>query len=249
MTDTGPDVPESAWGDWRRRWRDPITLFTLFLVVVGALQWRTLEKTDETLKVQQRAWLTPIAATLLSPPEKDAGINFLILFTNSGREPATGVKVKIKNSTIDSYDARFTNMPDIVVPKNDACDSFESDPGRSVIPPTPIGTGVGITENSIHGEPRLVADDRIVNGAKFYVVTGCAAYSTQEKTRHSSFCYVLYSEIPKSPANQQPAQPQSSGPVQPLPSPLPTLSAGTASPIPQARAFSFQSCAAGFDAS
>ena len=53
------------WEWLQRWWRDPITLFTLLLVIVGALQWRTLQKTDETLRLQQRAWLTPVAANLV----------------------------------------------------------------------------------------------------------------------------------------------------------------------------------------
>ena len=147
------------------------------------------------------------------------------MFANSGREPATGVKLAIKNSTIDSFDARFANMADIQVPTNDTCEGLMPDPGRTVIPPLTFG-GVSITENSIHGDPRLVADDRIIKGEKFYVVRGCAAYLTQGKVRHSSFCYVLYSEIPQPTPEQKAAQP----PQQP------------------ARAYQMQSCAAGFDA-
>jgi hypothetical protein len=55
---------------------------------------------------------------------------------------------------------------------------------------------MGIVENSIHGDPRFVADDRILRGDKFLAIRGCAAYLTQQKIRHSSFCYILYTEIP-----------------------------------------------------
>jgi hypothetical protein len=216
----------SPWIDWRRRWRDPITLFTLFLVVVGALQWFTLEKTDETLKLQQRAWLTPLTASLFKNPEKDAGISFFVLFNNSGREPATGVRLRIRNSTIDSYDGRFVNMVDIVLSKNDTCEGLLPDPGRSVVAPTTMGTGIGISENSIHGDPRFVADDRILRGERFYVVMGCAAYLTQQKVRYSSFCYILYSEIPAQTPEQKAAQP----------------------PQVPSRTFQLANCAAGFDA-
>jgi hypothetical protein len=215
---TSSGNPNGAWKEWKNRWRDPITLFTLLLVVVGGLQYCTLEKTDDTLKLQQRAWLAPIGANLTKNPEKDGGIAFAVLFTNSGREPATGVKVQIKNSAIDSYDPKFTNMADINVPKNDTCDGLMPDPGRTVIPPTGIGIGFGVTENSIHGDPRFVADERIINGSKFYVVRGCAAYLTQNRVRYSSFCYILQSEMPA-----QPAQPAS-------------------------RIFGLTPCAAGFDA-
>lgn len=46
----------TAWKEWADRWRrDPLTIFTFLLVVVGAFQWHTLEKTDETAKAAQRA--------------------------------------------------------------------------------------------------------------------------------------------------------------------------------------------------
>ena len=48
--------PLSAWqearGEWIRRWRDPITLFTLLLVIVGGVQWCTLHDTDTSIRGQ-----------------------------------------------------------------------------------------------------------------------------------------------------------------------------------------------------
>jgi hypothetical protein len=38
---------------------DKATQFTAILAVVGVLQWQTLEKTDQTLKLQSRAWIAP----------------------------------------------------------------------------------------------------------------------------------------------------------------------------------------------
>ena len=123
------------------------------------------------------------------------------------------------------FDGRFANLADIQVPTNDTCEGLVPDPGRTVIPPLSFG-GVGISENSIHGEPRLVADDRIVKGEKFYVVRGCAAYSTQEKVRNSSFVTFCILRIPTQTPEQKAVQP----PQQPT------------------RVFQLQSCAAGFDA-
>jgi hypothetical protein len=89
------DTVHSPWKEWRRKWRDPITLFTLLLVIVGALQWCTLQNTDETLRLQQRAWLSPTGAKLFGIPTKDEAINFRLALVNSGREPASGVYTKL----------------------------------------------------------------------------------------------------------------------------------------------------------
>ena len=168
-------------------------LATALIGFVAILQWLTFEKTDETLKIQQRAWVSPIGAGLrINPPIKDDGISFALSFLNSGREPATGIKIKIENSTIDSYDPKFTDVSTITVPTNHSCVGLLPDVGRAIIPPT--GNALAqISQNSIHGDPRMVTDDRIISGAKFYVVQGCAAYWTQNKIRHSSFCYILES--------------------------------------------------------
>jgi hypothetical protein len=85
---TEDTVFHSPWKEWRRKWRDPITLFTLLLVIVGALQWCTLQNTDETLRLQQRAWHAPVGAKLFWIPTKDEPINFRLVLVNSGREPA-----------------------------------------------------------------------------------------------------------------------------------------------------------------
>jgi hypothetical protein len=210
----------NAWQEWRQRWRDPITLFTLFLVIVGGLQWCTLEQTDETLRValkqtdetlrlQQRAWLTPIGTVYIPPgglvpppgktvpvaPAKNESINFILNLTNSGREPATDSNVRIHNGTVDGTNTKYINLTDIVIPENTTCKDLHPEKGRATIPPTGIGASVGVTQTSTLGEPRMVVDDRIISGDKFYFVQGCLSYLTLAKERHSSFCYILESHM------------------------------------------------------
>jgi hypothetical protein len=48
---------------------EPINFFTLALVIVGMLQWRTLDKTDQTLRLQQRAWIEFVGASLVAQPK------------------------------------------------------------------------------------------------------------------------------------------------------------------------------------
>jgi hypothetical protein len=188
----------AATREWKRRWRDPITLFTLLLVIVGGLQYCTLEKTDETLKVQQRAWLASAGTNLFSSPnfppvQNDMAINFAINFVNTGREPATGINIRIKNFTVEGSSAKNMDIAELAVPKNDSCEGVVPQIGRIVIPPTNNGT-VALLRDSIHGEPYFVADEKIVSGSRFYGFIGCAAYLTQGGKHYSSFCYVLISQ-------------------------------------------------------
>jgi hypothetical protein len=196
---TGQDKPGEltrAWREWKRKLQDPITLFTFMLVIVGALQWYTLNKTDETLRLQQRAWLTPLRARSVVPawsPKTNEGIDFVLEMANSGREPATGVVIKIHNDFIDGTSAKQINVPDLKIPKNTSCAGLHSVPESAVVPPTGVGPSFSSGQSSIYGEPRMVADDKIINGDKFYLVEGCIAYVTLGEERHSSFCYVLHS--------------------------------------------------------
>jgi hypothetical protein len=195
MSTSDDATPPGFFRDWLGRCREPISLFTLFLVIVGALQWCTLQNTDETLRIAQRAWLTTIGVRLITPPIKDQSIFFAILITNSGREPATGVNIKIQNGTIEGINTREFDMATVEVAANTSCVGHKPAPGTAVISPTGIGTSVAITGGSAIGEPRMVTDDKILSGDKFYVLRGCIAYLTQDKERRSSFCYILFSRI------------------------------------------------------
>jgi hypothetical protein len=80
----------SAWSEWKRRWRDPITLFTLLLVIVGILQWCTLRASDNTFKqtliIGQRAFVFPSIGALYMSPNADQdpqAVNFPFTLTNN----------------------------------------------------------------------------------------------------------------------------------------------------------------------
>jgi hypothetical protein len=88
---------------WVVKAKEPLTLFTLLLVVstialvvVAVLQWRTLDKTDDTLKAQQRPWLSvgyPSAVNAF--PVSAAGGAFVVDFKlkNFGNSPALNVEI------------------------------------------------------------------------------------------------------------------------------------------------------------
>jgi hypothetical protein len=198
------DTVHSPWKEWRRKWRDPITLFTLLLVIVGALQWCTLQNTDETLRLQQRAWLSPTGAKLFGIPTKDEAINFRLALVNSGREPASGVYTKTLNATIDGTNTKLVNLYDVEVKENTSCEGLKPRPDYAVIAPTGANTQIEQLLSSESGDPRMVADDKILSGDKFFYVRGCLAYLTQGKERHSSFCYILAS-VPSAPSPRAPS--------------------------------------------
>jgi hypothetical protein len=161
---------------------------TIFLVLVGA--WGIYEGKN-ALELAQRAWIVPIGAQLLLKVEPNRGIRLGVNIINPGREPAIDVNVRIQNHVIDKYAARVTDMTNVTVPANTACDNLEPIVGRSIIGPSQPGGAFQWNVDSQHGEPSLLGDENIATGNKFYVVEGCFAYMTYQKRHTSSFCYVM----------------------------------------------------------
>ncbi|MGA2492001.1 MAG: hypothetical protein ABSF67_03520 [Roseiarcus sp.] len=161
---------------------------TVFLVVVGV--WGVLE-TKHALESTQRAWISPISAQLNVKLEASKGIRFQVNILNSGREPAVDVNFRIQNAIIESYDPRVTDMSNITVPQNSSCSTLEPLEGRLIIPPTSQGVLFQENLDSQHGEPSLLADDKMISGSKFYVAEGCIAYKTYQSRHISSFCYIM----------------------------------------------------------
>ena len=71
-----------------------LALATLSLVWVAALQWNTLEKTDETLRAAQRPWIKYSDIQIASPlTYNENGMNITLRFflKNTGTSPAQNV--------------------------------------------------------------------------------------------------------------------------------------------------------------
>jgi hypothetical protein len=100
---------EQIGSTWRGKLKEPITqftalvaLFTFLLFVVAALQWHTLEKTDDTLnrtlQITQRPWID-VSAEIDGPLEwNDDGfvIPFKTFAKNTGYAPASNLFVTIR---------------------------------------------------------------------------------------------------------------------------------------------------------
>jgi hypothetical protein len=132
-----------------------------------------------------------VAARLASPLEKDKPIQFRITFLNTGREAGRDINIQIANSTIDGYNPFTTSMKYIKVPDNTTCEGLSPVKGGGYFPPSLTGAVDDYKLDSFYGEPPFSADDKIVDGDKFYLVRGCVAYVTFGSVHHSSFCYVL----------------------------------------------------------
>jgi hypothetical protein len=91
---------------WYKKLFDPVALFTLLLsiatvglVYVGELQRRTLEKTDETQRMFNRAFIFPVAADLALVPTPGFSTmkwNFVPQWENSGNTATVDLKVETR---------------------------------------------------------------------------------------------------------------------------------------------------------
>src|SRR5262245_36873579 len=119
-----PDGFLTAVVSWVRRARQPIELFTLVLGVVALLQWCTFLKTDETLRLAQRAWLVPVDARLTSPVKEGEGLRFHVHYINTGREPAIDIHARVISDSIAGFAIPEANMDYVSTPPNKTCDSL-----------------------------------------------------------------------------------------------------------------------------
>jgi hypothetical protein len=174
---------------------------TAFLVVLGVLGYFGARN---ALRLSERAWLSSTGASIkpveIKPADnpqsaptvvyikRDQPIYFTLSCSNSGKEPALNVKPRILNSTIEGYDPLKTVSEAIQVPENTSCDGLLPEKGHYIIPPSANMT-MNVASN--FGEPSLIADDKLVNGEKFYVVRGCIAYDTIGAVHRSGFCYIF----------------------------------------------------------
>jgi hypothetical protein len=94
---TKPTIDKKGSNGFWSKTKDPLNLFTailavstILLTVIAGFQWRTLEKTDQTIKAQERAFLyvetfntATNGNTLVAAP----------VWKNSGSTPATSVQI------------------------------------------------------------------------------------------------------------------------------------------------------------
>jgi hypothetical protein len=117
----------------------PIRVYTLLLVVIGFLQAAVLFKTDDTARIQTRAWLAPRRLDL--PPNfknrVDEDTEVTLRLENTGREPATKTNELLGWFALDMKDWRQPVLPYMV--RNSLggtnCEDLPLNPnGRAIFP-------------------------------------------------------------------------------------------------------------------
>ncbi len=173
-----------------------IDKFTFALVMVGGFQLLTLEKTDQTLKLQQRAWLGPLPVVepqeyrspeTITAKNDDEDITIKFSFANMGKEPATNTNEILSVDIIAVEDfrrdaalkAKIWEMLD-----NRNCESFDPEPeGRAIFPGLPRGDTIDIKAGK--------AKKAIGNSTHYTLVAGCLVYRTVNDTHRTKFCSIL----------------------------------------------------------
>lgn len=177
----------SAWAEWKHRWRDPITLFTLLLVVVGAFQYFSLKDTDKTLRLQQRAWIAPHHLLIDGQFRAGEKLGYTLFYGNVGHEPATKIVINQDEKTFDvpatitSWDAVFEQAG---IKKFDCGSSQPNANGFVVYPSTsPDRTFGVVTQSTIENE------SDVDSGRKILVIRGCIGYETLGTPHYSQWCF------------------------------------------------------------
>lgn len=176
------------WVDWKGRLLDPITLFTLLLVVVGFLQWTILKQTDETLRLQNRAWIAPIR---LIPPENfkhriDAYTEVNLGYENVGKEPAIKTNEVIVSTVIPKADFRDPIKMKAAVLNamgGKDCETMTlNEDGRAIFPAAKVGMVVGFDAEQVI---------KINKRTHFPLVAGCIIYETMSARHTTRLCMIL----------------------------------------------------------
>lgn len=173
-----------------------IDRFTLLLVIVGSLQWLTLEKTDETLKAQQRAWIEPGVPLIRGPFDEKSPIHLLIRYRNIGKEPAINAVIALDEPLLVVDPPPNGNWYASLPGKNPVCKRALPNGNGIVIYPTTASN-----EFSAHVFPNQpLADANMVFAqTKILVVEGCIGYQTVGKPYYAGFCYYWTPVLGKPP--------------------------------------------------
>jgi hypothetical protein len=174
---------------------DTIAVLTAVLAVVAFLQWQTMERTDHTLRLQQRAWLAPTHAELdwqYGPLQVGARLNTVVRYGNIGKEPATAFVAFQKAKTFSSppdnqYQSWYTTFtPERI---DGVCKQARSDnEGLVVYPSGPLDYDFGSSTDE------LAITHAVMEGTEILYIQGCFAYRTLEAEHKSQYCFML---VPK----------------------------------------------------
>jgi len=181
-----------GWATHLLRAVNTIAILTAVLAILAFLQWQTLEKTDHTLRLQQRAWVAPIHAELdwqHGSFSEGSRLNTVIRYGNLGREPAIWFVAEQKAKTFPSpSDNEYKSWSTTFTPDRieGICKRVSADSsGLVVYPSGPRDYDFGSSTDEFAITPA------IMRGAEILYIEGCFAYRTLETEHKSQYCFML----------------------------------------------------------
>lgn len=172
-------------------------LATVAIVIVAILQWKTFEKTDTTLKAQQRAWIEPETIKLTGGQRRGEHLSYVLLYRNHGREPGTNVVIQFEH-----FADKIPKSPPYgwFPGTNQVCNISHPNPGGLVTWPDKANQ----LNYSLGSSPP--ESDLIWDGKKTLRIETCIGYETVGEAHYSAACFYTYPIIGK-PFNEWPLVP------------------------------------------
>lgn len=142
----------------------------------------------------QRAWVGAIDASITSL-ESNKPFDIKVMYSNSGHEPAIHLQIFLTPVTIDRPSFYPENFGKDIGISKDKCFAKLNPVGGVALP----GGGYTITAIGKNFMPPLLST-AVVSGQQVAAIVGCFVYYSQEKIRHSAFCF-LYDGLDQSDIN------------------------------------------------
>jgi hypothetical protein len=170
-----------------------LAVATLALCVIAVLQWRTLEKTDMTMRLQQRAFFAPRGLEI--PNNFKTGnmdyTEISIEIENVGKEPAIKTNEgHLFAATLPMASFRNREAVERLIQNHmdgAICESLPVSPGgRAIYPGGRVGIVVGLTK----AETGLA-----LAHSDYALVAGCLVYETLNEKHYSEVCTILVRQL------------------------------------------------------
>ena len=168
-----------------------IAIAAAFTVLFAAgTYWQTRKQTDIASKQltialgADRAWISPIGATVNNSPSVGEPLSLSVDYQNTGRSPALGMRENHLTGHVSMPD--FANGEYPAIPENQQCIGLEPSEGTKVTYPASGGferLSFEIKKNAVTQE--------MLSGKTLEYVQGCFAYLTSGHVHFSSFCFYL----------------------------------------------------------
>lgn len=151
----------------------------------AAAQKLGAETAHETLVASGRAWVGPTDVTLDKVPKITEPLTIILLYQNTGRQPALDVNRFIKVNIVESYSVKEGQPDSRVVENTESCKTSLPSSGQQAAWPTTGFNNFTLTANL----DRSPLQTGIQAGNKALAVYGCFAYRTFDRVHRTAYCY------------------------------------------------------------